>query len=71
MGNSKRWWQSKTILSGLIGALAGLWYALQPVIPMLPDIPPLILTVLEILGFGGVVVGRIDAGRTGTAIGGK
>ena len=62
MDDSKKWWQSKTILLGLVMALINIYEALAPaLVPFgvsLPPIPGIGITVLNAILGGGIIYTR-------------
>jgi hypothetical protein len=60
MNNSKqRWWQSKTIWSGLIILILNFYFGLDEIfLGSLPDIPPFVLAILNAIFGTGVLWGR-------------
>ena len=57
MDDTKKWWQSLTIWSGIVTGLIGIYLSLIASGIKLPDIPPWLITILSGMG----VYGRVKA----------
>lgn len=59
MGDTKKWWQSKTVVTSIVTALMGLYLALQPQFNW-PVVPEWIFTILGAIG----VYSRVTATKS-------
>ena len=59
MGDSKKWWESKTVWSDVLTGFVGVWGVATPILSgygiHLPEIPPIVLTLLGAMGIHGRV----------------
>lgn len=67
--DTKNWWESKTIWSGIVVALRGIYQVLQFALPLftpihLPPIPPIADSIAGMVLGGAVVHGRYTADTT-------
>jgi hypothetical protein len=61
---TKKWYQSKAIIWAVVLILINTYTEVDKVIQVLPNIPPIILTIINLICGGGVIQGRVAADKT-------